>query len=189
MTLTDTTPATEPDEFEVGDSRPFVEAVRAEMRDEPPADTKPIRPTTRAGRKAAAAARRASGKPDSAPKAKTTTPRKASLESRLAGALVGMGTMLTAGSALAGSEALGQDGLVIIQHSANMAAAINKVADQDPRVKAALEKMLTAGVWSGVAMVMIPVVLAICGNHGIIPPQVAAMLAAVTASEPEAAAA
>lgn len=159
--------------------------------DQPPADTKPSRPTTRAGRKAAAAARRAnsSGK-DSAPRAAKTTPRKASLETRLSGAIVGMGTMLTAGAAITGSSALGQDGVVIIQHSADMAAAINKVADQDPRVKAALEKMLTAGVWSGVAMTMIPVVIAICGNHGVIPPQVAAMLGGMTAAPtPEPAAA
>lgn len=149
-------------------------------------DSKPRRPTTRAGRQAAREARKAtSASNDSKPKATKTAPRKATLESRLAGNLVSLGTMLSAGGAVAGSDALAADGLVVIQHSANLAAAINKVADQDPRVKAALEKMLTAGVWSGVAMAVVPVALAVLGNHGAIPPQLAAMLTGPQAAPAE----
>lgn len=161
------------------------------LPDTPPQDSKPNRPTTRAGRKAAAAARRAnaSGK-DSAPKATKTTPRKATLESRLASALVSMGGVVMAGAAVAGSQPLQADGLVLIEHSANMAAAINKVADQDPRVKAALEKMLTAGVWSGVMAAMLPVLLAVAGNHGLVPPQLAGIFAVASGQpQPEPAAA
>lgn len=147
--------------------------------EQPGPDSKPRRPTTRAARAAAREARKATGASnDSKPKATKTAPRKAALESRLAGAIVGLGTMLSAGAAVTGSDALALDGIVVIQHSANLAAAINKVADQDPRVKAALEQMLTAGVWSGVAMAVIPVTIAVLGNHGLVPPQLAAMLAA-----------
>lgn len=159
---------TEPDDF---GTPPMIDAPAPV--DVPP-DTKPKRPTTRAGRAAARAAKAAKAGPDAKPK--TTTPRKASLENRLTGALVSMGGMVMAGAAVAGSAPLQADGLVIIEHSANMAAAINKVADQDPRVKAALEKMLTAGVWSGVAVAALPVALGIAGNHGLVPPGLAAML-------------
>lgn len=172
MTITEQGPQVSTDEPDDFGTPPMVD-VTPETRP----DSKPRRPTTRAARKAAAEARKAAGASnDSKPKVTKTAPRKASLENRLAGALVGMGTMLTAAAAVTGSEALGADGVVVIQHSANLAAAINKAADQDPRVKAALEKMLTAGVWSGVAMAVVPVALAIAGNHGAIPPQLAAML-------------
>ena len=67
------------------------------------------------------------------------------------------------------------DGVAVLACSADLAAAINKVADQDPRVKAALEKMLTAGVWGGLATACVPLLLAIAGNHNLIPPQLAAM--------------
>lgn len=175
--------ADEPDEF----GTPPMVAVEA-----PPAqDTKPGRPTTRAGRAAARKARSAASASgsDAKPKATKPAPRKASLESRLAGSLASLGGMVMAGGAVAGSAPLQADGLVIIQHSANMAEAINRVADQDPRVKAALEKMLTAGVWSGVAAVMLPVGLAIAGNHGMVPPGLAEVFGAKAAppAEPQAA--
>lgn len=156
---------------------PVDEPEDASPIEQPGPDSKPRRPTTRAARAAAREARKATGASnDSKPKATKTAPRKAALESRLAAAIVGMGTMLATASALTGSGALMQDGVTVIEHSADLAAAINKVADQDPRVKAALEKMLTAGVWSGVAMAVVPVALAIAGNHGLVPPQLAAML-------------
>lgn len=170
-TTTATAPAfTEPDEY---GTPPMIDAPAPV--EQPPADDKPRRPTTRSGRAAAKAAKVArTASSDTKPK--TSTPRKASLETRLTGAMVTMGGTIMAGAALAGSQPLQQDGLVIIEHSATMAAAISKVADQDPRVKAALEKMLTAGVWSGVAVATLPVALGIAGNHGLIPPGLAALL-------------
>lgn len=182
--MNDTTPdlvTDEPDEF---GTPPMIPAA-----DVPP-DSKPSRPTTRAGRAAARKARQAAaGGKDSAPKPTKASPRKASLESRLAAALSSMGGMVMVAGAAAGTQPVQADGLVLIQHSADMAAAINKVADQDPRVKAALEKMLTAGVWSGVAVAMLPVVLAIAGNHGLVPPQLAAMLSGQPQAAPQPAAA
>jgi hypothetical protein len=157
------------------------------MIDTPPAaDTKPRRPTTRAGRAAARKARQAS-EGDTKPKAATkTAPRKASLEKRLATALSSVGAMTCGLSALSGSQPLKADGLVIIGNSANMAEAINRVADEDPRVKAALERMLSAGAWSGVVAAVAPVVLAIAANHGAIPPALAALFAAAPQESPSA---
>lgn len=149
-------------------------------------DTKPKRPTTRAGRQAAAAARQAkqSGKADKAPKPKSA-PRKASLETRLTGTLVTLGTMVAAAGSMS-SPAVQLDGVAICQHAPQIAAALDKVAKDDPRVAQALERMLTAGVWSGLIAAMLPLVLAIAANHGALPPQVAGLLGVQT-PDPEAA--
>lgn len=191
MTPTDTAPTftapavDEPDEF----GTPPLVSVTPPAEAPPAQDTKPGRPTTRAGRAAARKARAAASATGSDAKPKTKpAPRKASLESRLASSLASMGGMLMATGAVVGSAPVQADGLVVIQHSANMAEAINRVADQDPRVKAALEKMLTAGVWSGVAAVMLPVGLAIASNHGLVPAGLAeAFGAAPPQAEPQAA--
>jgi hypothetical protein len=173
--LTDVLPPSEPEDTAPVDVAP---------------DSKPRRPTTRAGRAAAREARKAAAASnDSKPKTTKTAPRKATLENRLAASLSSLGTAVLAGGAATGSQALQADGLVVIQSSADMAAAINKVADNDPRVKAALEKMLTAGVWGGLVATMVPVALAIAGNHGLIPPGVAAMMAGNPQPVPEQAAA
>lgn len=141
----------------------------------PPPDAKPKRPTTRAGRRAAAAAKAAQGKTDKAPKAAKPTPRKASLETRLTGSLVSLGTMVTAAGAMT-MPALQLDGVALIQHAPAIAQALDKVAQNDPRVKEALERMLTAGTWSGLIAALLPLVLTIAANHGAIPPAIAGML-------------
>jgi hypothetical protein len=188
MTPTDTVTKpefSEPDEY---GTPPMIDAPAPV--DQPPADTKPRRPTTRAGRAAARAAKQAkqASSGDAKPKATTSAPRKATLEKRLTGALVSVGGMVAASSALTGSQAIGADGVLIIEHSENVAKAISRVADENPQVKAALERMLSAGAWSGVVVAVLPIVLGIAANHGAIPPQFAAMLGgAAMPAEPAAA--
>lgn len=153
---------------------------RPELPPTPPkpgTDTRPKRPTTRAARRAAAEANRAkkSTSTDARPKPATSAPRKATLETRLTGSLVSLGTVVAASGAMV-SPALTADGVLICQHAPHVAAALDKVAQNDPRVKAALEKMLTAGVWSGLVAAMLPLVVGIAANHGAIPPHVAALL-------------
>jgi hypothetical protein len=148
----------------------------------PKPDTPPKRPTTRAGRAAAAAARKAANKApreDKAPKG-SKVPRRASLETRLTGSLTTLGTMVAAAGAMT-TPAVQLDGVAIIQHAPSIAAALDKVAKDDPRVAQALERMLTAGVWSGLIAAMLPLVLAIAANHGAIPESIAAMLGATPA--------
>lgn len=148
---------------------------------EPPApDTAPgKRPTTRAGRKAAAATKQAKAKAAGTDKAPTSkaAPRKASLETRLTGSLVTLG-MVTAATGGMVSPAFAADGVLITQHAANIAAALDKVAQDQPQVKAALERMLTAGVWSGLVAAVLPLAVGMAANHGAIPPHFAAMLGA-----------
>lgn len=144
----------------------------------PAGDVRPKRPTTRAERAAVSAAnakKKAAKAADKMPAGKSV-PRRASLESRLSASLASMGTMVTVAGA-ATNPAVYADGLVIVQHSGNIAAALDKVAKDDPRVAAALERMLTAGVWSGLVAALLPVALGIAANHGAIPPHIAAMLA------------
>ncbi|NEC07114.1 hypothetical protein G3I26_17770, partial [Streptomyces sp. SID7909] len=111
------------------------------------------------------------GRTDSAPR-KTAAARKststASLEKRLGGSLATLGTM-----AMLVSPA---DGLVVVEGSGPLAAALAKLAEENPSVKANLERMLTAGAWSGVIAAVAPIALGIATNHGLVPANVAAML-------------
>lgn len=142
---------------------------------------KPKRPTTRAERAAVSAANQAKKATASKPKDKgpagKPAPRRASLETRLAGSIATMGTaVMVAG--VATNEAVQKDGLLVVQHSGSIAAALDKVAKDDPKVAAALERMLTAGVWSGLIAALLPLGLGIAANHGMIPEHVMTMLGA-----------
>lgn len=137
------------------------------------------RPTTRAGRRAASAARKASTKADSKPKSSKPTPRRDSLEKRLSGSIAGIGTMVLVSGTVSGSAAVQADGELIVAHAPHIAQALDKVAKDNPRVAAALESMLTAGVWSGLGVALLPVALGIAANHGAIPPHIAAHLGIV----------
>jgi hypothetical protein len=154
----------------------------------PPApDSAPKRPTTRAGRRALAEAKRAQAKaaPDKSPKAASSkpAPRRASLESRLQGTIASLGTSVMVAGAVAG-EAVSADGLLIVQAAPSLAAALDKIAKDNPAVAASLERMLTAGVWSGLIVALLPVLVGIAGNHGLIPPQLLGMLQAQAVEPP-----
>lgn len=166
------------DPFALPEDLAQLEPATPQSEDEPPKDTKPKRPTTREGRRIAAAqakAKAAAAGKDTKPKSAKPTPRRAPLEARLAASIASIGTMVMVSGALV-SPAISADGLVIAQHSGSVAAALDKVAKDDPRVAAALERMLTAGVWSGLLGALVPVALGIAANHGAIPANIAAML-------------
>jgi hypothetical protein len=131
----------------------------------PAADTAPAAPRRRG---------RPKGSTDKAPRTtaaprarKSTTPN---LEKRLASSLTTLGTV--------GCLVSPADGMVVIQGVPALAAALAKLADENPAVRANLERMLTAGAWSGVIAAVLPIVLGILANHGAIPPHLAAMLGA-----------
>lgn len=156
------------------------------------AEAKPKRrPTTRAGRRAQAAAKAAEKTAakgtakESTPKAPAgkPTPRRESLERRLAGAIASLGTGVTVAGAMT-SEAVQADGLLIVQHAPNIAHALDGLAKDNPAVAVALERMLTAGAWSGVIAACTPLALGIAANHGALPRPVLDMLTA-QAAEPD----
>lgn len=162
--------------------------------DTPPA--KPKRPTTRAGRKAAAAKKAATSAPKADAKPKPATPRKSSLETRLAGSLTTIGMGVTAAGGMT-SPAIQRDGILIIGNAPNIAKALADIAAGNPAVAANLERMLAAGTYAALFAALAPLVIGIGANHGVIPPHVAEMVGvelpdlgemAATAANPPAAA-
>jgi uncharacterized protein YciI len=61
------------------------------------------------------------------------------------------------------------DGQVIMAHSAPCGEAMAEWAETDPRVRAALERMMTGSAWTKVAFLHGSMGLAIAANHGINP--------------------
>jgi hypothetical protein len=110
---------------------------------------------------------------DTAPRQRATTARKpsaASLEKRLAGSLTMLGTVVSLASP--------SDGIVVVSGVPALAASLAKLAEENPAVRANLERMLTAGAWSGVIAAVLPIALGIMANHGAVPAPIAAMLGA-----------
>ncbi|MFJ7153257.1 hypothetical protein ACIQVT_34510 [Streptomyces sp. NPDC100445] len=137
---------------------------------ESPADTPPAAPKRGRGRP--------KGSTDRAPRATTPRARKSTtpnLEKRLASSLTTLGTL--------GCLVSPADGMVVVQGVPALAAALAKLADENPAVRANLERMLTAGAWSGVIAAVVPMVIGIMANHGAIPPAMAAMFGAPTPPE------
>lgn len=154
---------------------PTAEAPKA---DTPPSKSKSKRPTTRAGRAAAAAERKAAGKggkADKAPSSTTPRPRKADLETRLTTSLVTLGTGLAAAGSMT-SPAVTADGILVIRQAPDVSKALNDLARQDPRVAAALERMLTVGTYGALVAAVAPLMIGIAANHGVIPAHVAGMV-------------
>lgn len=105
---------------------------------------------------------------DKAPRTATPKPRVASLEARLTGSLTTVG-------AVVGMVSM-PDGLVLVEGAPPLAAALAKLAQENPAVKQGLERMLTAGAWSAVIAAAVPIAAGIAANHGMIPPEFAGAL-------------
>lgn len=141
--------------------------------DTPPAKGKAKRPTTRAGRAAKSAEARARG--DKKPG--TRTPRQSSLETRLADSLTQVGVLVAGVGAGTGRAAVQADGLAVIRQAPALASALDGIAKDDPRVRAALERLLTVSTWGALVSACIPLVASIAANHGMIPAEIAALVA------------
>lgn len=72
------------------------------------------------------------------------------------------------------------DGDVIIANSDRMGAAWADLASKNPKVKAALAKLMAPGPWAGVITATLPVTIAILANHGMLPMQYATIAAETT---------
>lgn len=151
----------------------------APKADPPKGDTPPAkkkRPTTRAGRAAAAAERKAAGKgkSDKAPSS-TPRPRRSDLETRLTTSLATLGTGLVAAGSMT-SPAVAADGILVIRQAPDVSKALADLAKNDPRVAAALERMLTVGTYGALVAAVAPLMIGIAANHGAIPAHVAGMV-------------
>lgn len=61
------------------------------------------------------------------------------------------------------------DGVVILANAEKMAESLNKWGDADPRIRKVLERLCTTSAMGAVIGAHAPVVLAILGNHDLIP--------------------
>lgn len=61
------------------------------------------------------------------------------------------------------------DGAVVIEHAAKVADSLATVAETSPGVKKGLETMVAGSAWSAVVMSILPIVVAILANHGVLP--------------------
>lgn len=82
----------------------------------------------------------------------------------------------------AGSVALVADGATVLVHGPGLAAAIAELAENDPRVMALLERVLTFGPYGGLLAALFPMVAQLARNHGA-PPEIAGALGAVAPEE------
>lgn len=61
------------------------------------------------------------------------------------------------------------DGLVIIEHAAKVADSLNTVAESTPSIAKALDSAVAGSAWGAVVMSVLPIVVAILANHGVLP--------------------
>lgn len=127
------------------------------------------------GAKKAAAAKKATKKAAGATKKAAGAggpgrPPRNNLAGRLNQSITGMGM----GLALISPA----DGTAIIEGAEGLAGALDKLAAENPTVQRSLERWLTAGAWSGVALAASPIIVAIAANHGMVSPVVAALFTA-----------
>ncbi len=77
------------------------------------------------------------------------------------------------------------DGMVVLDKSERLAEELNDLAQKNDRVYAALENMLTAGVWSGLVMVTASIAVPIAANHGLVDRRLAPLFGQPMPPEPE----
>lgn len=70
------------------------------------------------------------------------------------------------------------DGQRILAGAEDLAAALDKVAKEQPAVQRALEAVVTGSTWGSVALAAAPIIIPICANHGLIPPATAELVGA-----------
>lgn len=114
---------------------------------------------------------------DKAPRTAPRTTRGGSLEKRIGASLTTIGVGITLMSP--------KDGETVIAGVPAVAKSLSNLADQNPAVKANLERALTAGAWSGVLAAVLPIGIGIMANHGMVPENVAKMLSSANAEESE----
>lgn len=124
--------------------------------DAPPADSAPNK-AAKSPSSSSSSSKSASSKGKSASKSKG----KRSLERPLTDLFVSVGALVAP---------LDQfDSQCIISGAPDLAKSLNQVAQQDPRVYRALERLTSGGAWGGVVVSAMPIILPIAAHHGMLP--------------------
>lgn len=111
------------------------------------------------------AARAASGRAPQGPSQRRTPAAKAPRSKDYRAGIEGIGQL--AGGAL--FFVAPADAAAVMLHTPPIAAALNDLAQQDPRVAAMLDKLLAVGPYGALLAAVMPLVLQILTNHGKIP--------------------
>lgn len=129
-------------------------------------------------------------KPPTTPKARPATRRSKApkIGESMAGlyAMAGMGLSAIPSKPaklnpdVSAMESLGQ---VIVANSAACGAAWEKAAEEDPRIAAALERVLVASAFSQLFAAHLPILLVASVNAGVVPLGVAALMSAAVAGD------
>ncbi len=91
--------------------------------------------------------------------------RKGTLEQKLGASIALVGTVV---------YALDQfDGMLILERAEPLAHALEQVAAQNPKVKRALEAAMDGTAWGSVAIIVVPMAIAMLAHHEVIPEQYA----------------
>lgn len=147
---------------DLADARDKAAAIAA---DEPP--TKPKRTRTRKPR----ATKPRAPKADTPPR--STSPRPPALRKRLEDSITTLGALLLLVNPT--------DGQLVIAGAAKQAAALDAIAKDNPAVRRALERMLTASVYGQLAAAFAPTLLGIAANHRMLPAPINGLVAMATA--------
>lgn len=111
------------------------------------------------------AARAASGRAPSAPSPRRTPTTRAPKVKDYRSGIEGIG-QLAAGALFFVAPA---DAAAVGFHTPPIAAALNDLAQQDPRVAAVLDRILAVGPYGALLAAVMPLVLQILTNHGKVP--------------------
>ena len=69
------------------------------------------------------------------------------------------------------------DGLIISNNAANLAGALDRLANENDNVRRVLTNLVTGSAWGGVIVAAGSIALPIAANHGVTLPMADAMLA------------
>lgn len=111
---------------------------------------------------------------------KKRTPADKKLASSIASTYQGIGLMVTAAGMSRGDGGVAGTGTAIVEQAEAAAEAWLVLADQNPKVKAALRKFTEGSAFAGLVAVHIPVVMPLLASRGVIPVSFAEGMAAAS---------
>lgn len=118
---------------------------------------------------AAPKAKAPTGRKDSAPKRSPGRPPKMNVGAKVGEAVESIGAMMTVAGAIQGNDQIAYDGRVLTARAADIGAIVTDLANDNPGIQRALERMFKVSGWGKVGMTLAQVVIPIAACHGVVP--------------------